>query len=136
MFYVLAAMLLPFAVTLSHWVGDYILQIPFKDMAVKKKIDPQVAIIHCFIYTIAHIPMLWFYSLGSWEFVLVGFTLIFVLHFFQDYFEFPLGFFMKKIRGIGMWEPVLYVAIDNGYHWLTNYAIILGLFILAIMTIV
>jgi len=133
--FILLLAILPFMVTLSHWLGDYILQAPFGDMAIKKKTDSRVALAHCCIYTACHIPMLLLYVGSNPLLIFIGAALIFILHFMQDRYEWPLKFYMDKARTAGTWEPVLYIAFDNGYHWLTNYAIIIFLCLFRILLV-
>ncbi len=122
---------LPFVVTLAHYVGDYLLQSP--DMAKTKKTNIRVAVKHCLIYTACHIPVVVIYSLGMVHLSLLGITIIFLSHLLQDYYEWPLKTYMNRARDSGPWAPVLYVAFDNVYHWLTNYAILALCLILAIL---
>lgn len=120
-------LLFPVVILACHYIGDFTLQIPIKNMARDKKTDYRVCLDHCFIYTVAHLPLgilIFLYKPGFQASVFAtGLVFIFGLHFLQDFFEFPTKILLNKARESKEWYPVLYVAVDNGYHLITNYLI-------------
>ncbi|MGV8131754.1 MAG: hypothetical protein ACP5N7_06670 [Candidatus Pacearchaeota archaeon] len=116
----------------SHWIGDYLLQILFKGMAVNKKNDSMVCMDHCFLYTLAHIPVVCYAAVVLTTDpimillkVILGLLFIGVTHFLQDRYWFPLKPYMEAAKKAGEWAPTLYVNIDNPYHRVCNWIAVL-----------
>lgn len=117
---------LPPTIFLCHWVGDYWYQVPVKGMAANKKIYINVCLKHCTIYTICHLPLILLIGIcmntNIWL-LLLAWVAIGILHFLQDWYEWPTKKLMETARQSEEWYKALYIPIDNGYHIISNYII-------------
>jgi hypothetical protein len=134
--FILILLLLYFPVILfAHWVGDYLLQIPFKThngkpLHIEKSRNSLACAEHCLYYSIAHCLIFSVYL--GWLYSIICSALIGLFHFFQDRHKWPMKYFMILIAKNGTnsnWYPSMYIIIDNGYHIFLNTAIITLFFV-------
>jgi hypothetical protein len=107
---------------MGHYFGDFLFQMPLGNMAVEKKTNTRVALAHILIYTTCFIPVCAVFL--PWQLTICALLLIGLFHFLQDRFNWPLTWYMTKIKTLGTWEPSLYIEIDNGWHKFSNLVIL------------